>query len=261
MASAPRIAPELDDAELNTDYFLSPEEARRQFEDAVRRRMGMSSDEFIRRYEAGEYCTIADQSGFLYIGDLISLIPIARDWDSISHPDCSEAWAEWKEARRLGLSLGSTSTDSAPDRAVESSAIDEKGAATDPEVRSVLNSIRNVDYVVLLCKDLVVMREFYEGVMGFPIYRDQDGWIELRVGSTLLTLRRRDRPYDGPTPRDSACVQLAFRVTPAEVDACHAELVAKGVPILDPPADQPWGHRTLFFQDPERNVLEIYADL
>lgn len=124
-----------------------------------------------------------------------------------------------------------------------------------------LKAIRNLDYVILLCENLPAMREFYEGVMGFPIYRAQDGWIELRIGATLLTLRRRDRPYDGPTPRGSACVQLAFRVTPAEVDACHEELVAKGVPILDPPADQPWGHRTLFFRDPERNVLEIYADL
>jgi catechol 2,3-dioxygenase-like lactoylglutathione lyase family enzyme len=28
-----------------------------------------------------------------------------------------------------------------------------------------------------------------------------------------------------------------------------------------PPTDQPWGHRTLFFRDPDGNVLEIYADI
>jgi len=27
------------------------------------------------------------------------------------------------------------------------------------------------------------------------------------------------------------------------------------------PQDQPWGHRTLFFRDPDGNVLEIYAEI
>jgi len=39
------------------------------------------------------------------------------------------------------------------------------------------------------------------------------------------------------------------------------ELVAKGVPILRGPTDLPdWRHRTLFFRDPEDNIIEIYAE-
>jgi catechol 2,3-dioxygenase-like lactoylglutathione lyase family enzyme len=56
-------------------------------------------------------------------------------------------------------------------------------------------------------------------------------------------------------------VQLAFLVSPAEVDQCYEQLVAKGVKILDPPADQPRGHRTVYFADPEGNILEIYAEI
>jgi len=45
------------------------------------------------------------------------------------------------------------------------------------------------------------------------------------------------------------------------LDACHAELVVKGVPIIRMPTDLPeWRHRTLFFRDPEDNVVEIYAE-
>ena len=87
-------------------------------------------------------------------------------------------------------------------------------------------------------------------------------WVEHRVGSVVLALRHRTRGYDGPgAPAGSAQVQLAFRVTPAEVDSCHAELVERRVEILEPPVSQDYGHRTLFFRDPENNVLEIYADL
>jgi catechol 2,3-dioxygenase-like lactoylglutathione lyase family enzyme len=56
-------------------------------------------------------------------------------------------------------------------------------------------------------------------------------------------------------------LQLAFRVPPRDVDRCAAELAEAGVPILLPPTDQPWGHRTLFFRDPDGNVLEVYAEI
>jgi catechol 2,3-dioxygenase-like lactoylglutathione lyase family enzyme len=119
----------------------------------------------------------------------------------------------------------------------------------------------SLDYVVLLCEDMPRMRAFYHEVLGFPIYRDWDGWLEMRVGAVLLTLRRRGRPYDGPKLPDTAGVQLAFRVTPADVDSCHAELLQKGVEIIEAPRDQEYGHRTLFFKDPEGNILEVYADI
>ena len=77
------------------------------------------------------------------------------------------------------------------------------------------------------------------------------------MGAVLLTLRRRGRPYDDPKHPHSAGVQLAFRVAPAEVDACHTELLQKRVEILEAPRSLEYGHRTLFFKDPEGNILEI----
>lgn len=124
----------------------------------------------------------------------------------------------------------------------------------------VLSRIRVMDYVILLCDDLPEMKRFYHEVMGFPVYRELDNWCEMRVGSTLLTLRLRGRPYDG-AGGEGASVQLAFRVAPDEVDLCYAELVAHNVVIIEAPMDKPFGHRTLFFKDPEGNILEIYAEL
>ena len=45
------------------------------------------------------------------------------------------------------------------------------------------------------------------------------------------------------------------------MDACHDELVRLGVEIVDPPTTSDYGHRTVFFRDPEGNVLEIYAEI
>lgn len=124
-----------------------------------------------------------------------------------------------------------------------------------------LRTIRNLDYVILLCHDVERMKAFYRDVMGFPVYRDLSGWYEMRVGATLLTLRSRGRPYDGEHTQGAASIQLAFRVAPQEVDGCYQELRAQGVDIIEAPRDQDFGHRTLFFRDPEGNILEIYADI
>ena len=121
-------------------------------------------------------------------------------------------------------------------------------------------NLHTLDYVILLCDDLEQMRSFYHDALGFPIERDWENWIELRAGAVLLTLRPRGRPHDGPRP-PGAAVQLAFRVAPSDVESCYRELLHKGVEVLEPPRDHDYGHRTLFFKDPEGNILEIYADI
>lgn len=131
-----------------------------------------------------------------------------------------------------------------------------------------LKAIRNLDYVVLLCENLKCMKSFYHEIMGFPIHLETASWIEMRIGSLLLTLAKRTSPYVGPSlPHNSAAVQLAFRVAPHEVQSCYEELQEKQVEIVQAPQiiDERvwkfWKHRTLFFKDPEGNLLEIYAEI
>lgn len=129
-----------------------------------------------------------------------------------------------------------------------------------------LGSIRNIDYMVLLCEDMVRARQFYLDVMKFRIERETPRWVSFHVGSGLLCLRPRslDGAFrDGPgAPAGSASVQLAFRVAPPEIDEIQAELAAAGVDLMGAPRDIPaWGHRALFFRDPEGNVIEIYAEV
>lgn len=128
---------------------------------------------------------------------------------------------------------------------------------------SPLAAIRNMDYVVVFARDMAAMRKFYGEIMGFPINRDVGpAWIEYRVGGTLLTLTKHGLVFNDPeTPKGALSLQLAFRVARAEVDACAEALKARGIALVEEPKDQPWGHRTLFFRDPDGNVIEIYADL
>ncbi len=131
------------------------------------------------------------------------------------------------------------------------------------ESRSPFRAIRAIDYTVIFVRDMVAMRRFYENVLAFPLLRElSPNWIEYGLGSNTLALARPGRTAaDASMPSGSASLQLAFKVSAAEVDACADELVRQGVPLLSPPTNQSFGHRTLFFRDPDGNLLEVYAEI
>jgi catechol 2,3-dioxygenase-like lactoylglutathione lyase family enzyme len=132
-----------------------------------------------------------------------------------------------------------------------------------PQPASPFQAIRAIDYTVIFVRDIPAMRRFYEDILRFPLSRElSPGWIEYRVGGNTLALARPSRTSaDAPTPTGSASLQLAFKVSAAEVDQCADELVRHGVDLLSPPTNQVFGHRTLFFRDPDGNLLEVFAEI
>lgn len=126
-----------------------------------------------------------------------------------------------------------------------------------------VQAIRSVDYIIIMCDELEPMRSFYSNVLDFTIHEEDPGlFVGFQIGTLWFGLRPRGRGYDGPAvPHESAAIQLSFRVPPADVDLAYERLQEHTVEVIEGPTDQDWPHRTLFFRDPENNVLEIFADI
>jgi hypothetical protein len=72
----PRIEPDEDEPRWR---ILTMEEGRAYFDEASRNLLGISGEEFLRRWDAGEYRDAPDTPESSGIRSMAMLIPLARD--------------------------------------------------------------------------------------------------------------------------------------------------------------------------------------
>ena len=127
-----------------------------------------------------------------------------------------------------------------------------------------LDALRNLTDIGLFVSNLERALAFYGETLGFELKRRDIGFAEFQtsgVGLALWEVSDVSQALElAEKPRQGLTAMVAVRVETADaVDALHAELVSKGVRIVQPPTTHPWNARTTYFSDPDGNLWEIYA--
>lgn len=104
--------------------------------------------------------------------------------------------------------------------------------------------------------DLAASREFYAGLFG----------LDVAMEDPVLALRSPANPTAQvlvlPKGMDRVAPNLGIDVgEPATVDALHAEVVRRGLEVVYPLTDEPWGVRRFFVRDPGGTVVNVLAHL
>jgi lactoylglutathione lyase len=114
----------------------------------------------------------------------------------------------------------------------------------------------------LLVQDLARCTAFYRDILKLEVQDSDSTSTSFRVENVYFFLLEATTAAkmigDASLERKTvggAQVLLAAGVE--NVDTAYAELKARGVTMLNPPTDQPWGLRTAYFSDPEGNYWEI----
>jgi catechol 2,3-dioxygenase-like lactoylglutathione lyase family enzyme len=104
--------------------------------------------------------------------------------------------------------------------------------------------------------DIAGSRDFYLGVLG----------LEVAMEDPVLCLRSPTNPsaqvileppgFENPQP--SLGVELA---DPDAVDQAHADALARGLRVVYPLTDEPWGVRRFFVEDPGGTVVNVLAHI
>jgi lactoylglutathione lyase len=122
-------------------------------------------------------------------------------------------------------------------------------------------AIKDVGAIILFVEDVQRSRAFYHDVLGLDVEFEDDESVGFKIeGLAFIVLqvdRARVQLQGEPTATPGAGATAFLTTFTGDVDALHANLVERGIPFFQRPADQPWGMRTAYFKDPDGHVWEI----
>lgn len=109
----------------------------------------------------------------------------------------------------------------------------------------------------LVSSDLAASRGFYEGMLGFEVAMDEDDLTMYRSPSNptaqVTVVTASENAWDPHVHRSRLSVEVD------DVDAVHAEAVRRGLRIVHPLTDEPWGVRRFFVEDPDGTVVNVLS--
>jgi catechol 2,3-dioxygenase-like lactoylglutathione lyase family enzyme len=119
--------------------------------------------------------------------------------------------------------------------------------------------------ITLFVDDVAAAKEFYGRAFALPVHHEDDASVVFDFGGTLVNLLAAGEAPElvapAPVASSGAGVRSQLTLDVDDVDAACAQLVERGVALLNGPMDRPWGIRTAAFRDPGGHVWEVAGPL
>ena len=112
---------------------------------------------------------------------------------------------------------------------------------------------------VVVTLDPAGTREFYERFLGFVVAMEEEGFLMLvspSVPTTQVIVA-----WKSPGAMDPEVQRIDISIEVAEVDAAYADARARGLEIVYPLTDEPWGIRRFFVREPSGTVVNVASHL
>ena len=116
-------------------------------------------------------------------------------------------------------------------------------------------------YTCLITKDVKHLTEFYERVLQVKALPSGDQYVEFPTSAGTLAIFDADAQEKyipgAAQPGQNRSAILEFNV--ANVDQEYARLQGIVKTWVKPPTTQPWGSRSIYFRDPDRNLVDFFT--
>jgi len=118
-------------------------------------------------------------------------------------------------------------------------------------------------HLCIVTGDLQRLARFYREVLQVEPEFYGNEYVEFPLGEgsatlSLYSLESHERLAPGTMEAGlNRSLELEFQV--ADVDREYARLQGVASQWLMPPTDLPWGHRSIYFRDPDGNFLNFYS--
>src|SRR5262249_14661495 len=111
----------------------------------------------------------------------------------------------------------------------------------------------------IVTDDIDALCAFYRAVLEIEP-RTSDGYAEFPTDGGALSLwSRQEAEHEAPGAVHSGAnrsIMLEFQV--ADADEQYARLQRLNIDWVKPPSTQAWGNRSIYFRDPDGNLINLY---
>jgi catechol 2,3-dioxygenase-like lactoylglutathione lyase family enzyme len=113
----------------------------------------------------------------------------------------------------------------------------------------------------IVTEDVKRLVGFYEPILGQKAKWSGDDYAEFATGVAVLAIfsysaQQRYIPQSAAAGRNRSVI-LEFKVV--DVDAEYRRLKGIVKMWVKPPTTQPWGTRSIYFRDPDGNLVDVYS--
>jgi uncharacterized glyoxalase superfamily protein PhnB len=113
--------------------------------------------------------------------------------------------------------------------------------------------------ICLITRNVPTLADFYVRVLNAHSQGDETH-VDLQVEGAGITIFSYEG-MEGMAPHSmngAGCGSITIGIEVEDVDVEYERLITLGVDILKPPATYPWGARSIWFRDPDRNIVDFY---
>jgi catechol 2,3-dioxygenase-like lactoylglutathione lyase family enzyme len=112
---------------------------------------------------------------------------------------------------------------------------------------------------VVFTEDPAATRAFYVDFLGFRVAMDHDG-LAILVSPSVPTTQV-IVAWASPTALDPAVREVDVSIEVEDVDAAYEQAQARGIEIVRPIGDEPWGVRRFFAREPSGLTVNVASHI
>jgi catechol 2,3-dioxygenase-like lactoylglutathione lyase family enzyme len=116
--------------------------------------------------------------------------------------------------------------------------------------------------ICLVTRDVRRLRDFYTAVLRVTAEGDDTFTALATEGAVLSIFTEQGMERMAPgSMKGAGCGSYTLEFEVADVDEEHERLKAMNASFVKPPTTQPWGRRSVWFRDPDGNIVNFYTDM
>jgi catechol 2,3-dioxygenase-like lactoylglutathione lyase family enzyme len=115
--------------------------------------------------------------------------------------------------------------------------------------------------ICLITKNINLLKNFYQDIFQAEIEAESDRFVKFLMNGAWLSIFSNEG-MENMAPgsmKDAGFGSCAIEIEVDDVDKEYVRLKEKQVSVVKPPATQVWGIRSVWFRDPDGNIINFYA--